>query len=78
MYRMVLACLILNGCASAPKTYVVADDDILVKEFFSLHSPVTLTKSELQEDIAVLTYAFQNGYGGRKYISQNKYQTAIA
>lgn len=75
---LILILPIISSCASTTKDLSSSDDRLLVQDSFSLVAPANLTKSELQDDVSVLTYAFENGYGGRKYIPSDQYRKTLS
>lgn len=72
-----LALMVVLGCQSTPK-YSWTSKDLIVDEKTFLKAPEgTLSKEDIDKDKSFLIYALTNGYGGRKYIPDNKLQFAI-
>lgn len=78
IYLLILG--LLNSCVSkigAISQQQVTADDLLISEKTDLTLKTNLVPSEINRDLEILIYALQTGYGGRKYIDQTAFQSAI-
>lgn len=53
------------------------DQKMLVEDNFDLKPKHLLSKKQIQEDIKLLAYMLENGYGGRKYVPQEQFHQAL-
>lgn len=78
MSKLVLAIfLFISSCAFLQKHTPLTSEDILVQENFSFLAGGSLSQEEVEADLKVLIYAFENAYGGRKYVPQESYKLAL-
>ncbi len=67
----------LVGCQSRPK-YSWTSKDLIIDESTTLTTPLgVLSAEDIEKDKSFLIFALSEGYGGRKYIPDNKMQVAI-
>jgi hypothetical protein len=77
-YLLILG--LLSSCITkigAVSQHQITADDLLLSEKADLTLKTNLLPPEVNRDLDILIYALQTGYGGRKYVDQNTFQSVI-
>jgi hypothetical protein len=70
--------LLFSACSSQQLRQISTDDNLLLSADDPLESRSSISKAEAQSELSLLRYAFEQGYGGRKYVPQELYRHALA
>lgn len=75
--RTIVIASVLLFCSCNTSQKKINSDDILIPDNIKLESPKVLTPKESEYDLNLLIYAFENGYGGRKFIPRDQSENAL-
>jgi Peptidase family S41 len=74
--QAIVLMFVLASCQSMP-TRSWTPQDLLVSENESLRAPTQLSRKMIKEDVSFLVYALESGYGGRKFVPQETFTSAM-
>ncbi len=69
--------LLFTGCSSLNFLKQLQSKDLILPDHFEFNPPEYLSALQLNSDVNILLYAFQNAYGGRKYVEQESFKNAL-